>query len=285
MDTKVNYAVLGFISVLLIVLFAGAVIWWSMGFTQNEYNIYEVDMHQDVTGLSQDAPVKYNGVQVGYVSSMSLNLSNPQEVILLLRIKQGIPITTSTVATLMTQGVTGIAYIGLSARSPNAPLLKAEPGQQYPIIPTEPSLLLQLSSIVKDASTELTALSDSMQTMLTSENAQNFKTILANLAAVSTLLAQNDQAMQAMFVKSNEILTNTTEATRQLPVLLREADQSFKQLAILTQNANEATPQFMMLLNRLNVISQNLVTITRTMQQNPGVLVRGTELPPLGPGE
>ena len=242
-------------------------------------------MYQEVTGLSVKAPVKYNGVEVGYIDSVKLNLNNPQQVVILLKIKDGTPITTSTVATLMTQGITGIAYMGLSAKSPKAPPLMAKAGERYPVIPTVPSLLLQLSSIVKTASTDATNISMSIQNMLTPENAQNFKIILSNLATVTQVLAQNEATMETMFTNSKQILANTAIATEQLPSLMQEAQRSIQQLDILTQNASTITPDIILLIDRLNQIGQNLSVVSAEMKQNPGVLVRGTKLPPLGPGE
>ena len=109
METKVNYAFVGaFVLVLGAALVAG-VLWLATGgMMQKKYAPYLAVENESVAGLNLNAPVKYNGVDVGKVEVIRLDPHNPERVILLFAIERGTPIKTDTVAILKTQGLTGI---------------------------------------------------------------------------------------------------------------------------------------------------------------------------------
>jgi phospholipid/cholesterol/gamma-HCH transport system substrate-binding protein len=81
---------------------------------QQKYELYLAVEEESVAGLNPSAPVKYSGVEIGKVRSITLDPQDPQRVDLLLAIAQGAPIKQDTVAVLKAQGLTGIAYVDLS---------------------------------------------------------------------------------------------------------------------------------------------------------------------------
>jgi phospholipid/cholesterol/gamma-HCH transport system substrate-binding protein len=256
LDTKINYTMVGFIVVALATFFGLFLLWWTSSFNRQVYNTYVVYM-SDVAGLANQAPVRYNGVLVGKVNKIQLDTENPEQVIVYLRIVQGTPVTTSTVASLASQGITGVPYINLTAKAPNAPPLVALSGQPYPVIPSEPALMAQALQTVKEAATDFKEVSQSLKGIFDQQNTQNFKTILQNLST----------------------------ASKQMPQMVTEIRQSAQQVSTLTSNVNQAMPSALELLDRLNAVSGNLETVTGEMKQNPSILVRGTNGPALGPGE
>src|ERR1700728_394360 len=119
METNVSYTVVGAFVITLLTATILAIIWLSSGFSFDQYSTFMVYMQESVTGLSIDSPVELNGVNVGTVSSITLNRKNPQLVELLLSIRNDTPLTKGTVATLNTRGFTGIAYLALKDKSTN----------------------------------------------------------------------------------------------------------------------------------------------------------------------
>ena len=63
-------------------------------------------------------------------------------------IERGTPVKEDTVAILQTQGLTGIAYVELTAGRRNSPPLVARPGEEFPVIRAGPSLLTRLETSV-----------------------------------------------------------------------------------------------------------------------------------------
>jgi phospholipid/cholesterol/gamma-HCH transport system substrate-binding protein len=264
MDTKAHYTVVGLVVVILGAALAATIVWLSVGLDRPVYNTFAVYTNQSVSGLSVEAPVRFNGVNVGYVKDISLNPENAQQVVLTLQVKTTTPITTSTVATLDSQGITGIDYIALRAKTANAPLMQIHNEPPYPSIPAEPSLLVQLSSLLKDTSSEFKGVSGSIQNVLDAENAENIKEILTHLNLITGNLAQNEAALES---------------------LIQNANQAAIQLNQATAMAREGMIPAISMINHLNTISGNLEVFSENVKENPSILVRGQTRGPLGPGE
>ncbi len=285
MNTKAHYTIVGLMVVILGAAIIAAVVWLSVGWDRPVYNTFLVYMDQSVSGLNIEAPVRYNGVTVGYVKAMDLNPKNAQEVVVTLQIKEGAPITTSTIATLTSQGITGIAYIDLSAKTPNAPLLKTRAYPPYPVIPAEPSLMVQLSSLVKDASVQFHGVSESVQTVLDAQNAANIKQILVNLSSLTQSLAANQAQLNSIIQSSAQTMQNTAVASQQFPELIKNLNQSAISLNQAAGLARAGMIPAVSLLNHLDAISGNVEVFSEELKDNPAILVRGKAEGPLGPGE
>ena len=117
-----NYAVVGaFVLALGAVLVAGILWIASGGAFQKKYDHYLAIMEESVSGLNLNAPVKYNGVEVGKVRSIALDPVKPQNVRLVFAIERGSPIKQNTLAVLKTKALTGIATAKRKAARPVGP--------------------------------------------------------------------------------------------------------------------------------------------------------------------
>src|SRR3990167_7348817 len=178
----------GVIVVLLTSILLSSALWLSIGFDKKRHSIYSVDMTEAASGLSEDSPVKFNGVKVGQVKKISLNHKDPRKVRLLLAIEAGTPITISTTATLVAQGITGSTYVGLSASSASLTPLRKARHQPYPIIPASSSLFSQLDHMLKEVSQNINAVSRDIKKIFDPKNAANISKILANAQIVTDIL-------------------------------------------------------------------------------------------------
>ncbi len=265
MDTKVNYALVGTFVIGLIAVVVLAVIWLSSGFGGKEYSTYQINMQEAVTGLSVDATVEYNGVNVGNVKSIKLHRKDPQSVELLIDVRDDTPITLGTIATLGTRGLTGITYISLKDKGDDLRPLKTSKGEEYPIIQTSPSLLLQLNTGLQKLTESISQVSDSFKGLFDKQNLQSIKAILLNLQKISATISANNE-------KLNSILLNTSLATQRFPHMMQTLEA-------------ETLPETNRLIANLGTITDNLSGISQEIQENPSVLLRGKKPQPLGPGE
>lgn len=300
MDPKANYTVVGIFVIILSLVFVGIALWLSTGGEGKRYHTYLAYMSEAVSGLNVRAPVKYNGVQVGYVDQITLNPRDPQEVRLALKIQEGTPITESTRATLMSQGITGLTYVGLKAESASAPALKSKPGEAYPVIKTVPSLLFQLDKIVKRVTENVNAVTRDIREVLDQENRENFKKSLVNIRNVTDMLADNTQKLNEIITDTKTLMANTSKASVQFPKAtteLRETLSSLREMGNSVSNAGkqgtialrslsqETLPSTQVLIEHLNSVAGNLDTLTQELKRNPSVIIRGKTPPPKGPGE
>lgn len=304
MESKTNYTSVGLMVVILTAAFVACALWLSVGFNQKKYTIYAVYFHEAVSGLSLESPVKYNGVQVGNVLKISLSRSDPQEVQILLNIEAGTPITTSTYATLISQGITGTTVIGLTASSSDLTPLRKIPQEPYPIIPTKPSLFNQLDSVLKEVSENVNSVSLKFKEIFDEQNINNLKKTLSNLQSFTSMMAENNSNINRSLQNSDILLRNMADASKDLPDVVRDLKKSLNQLtseisaagesvtqtmtvgkSALTKINEQALPPAINLLRKLNTIAANLEQVSAQLRQNPSVIIRGTTPPKLGPGE
>ncbi|EKD73077.1 MAG: ABC transport system periplasmic substrate binding protein [uncultured bacterium] len=272
MDTQVNYAVVGAFVIVLFAAVVLSIIWLSSGFSMEKYTIYEVFMQEAVTGLSTEATVEYNGVAVGTVESITLDKANPHIVDLLLSIKANTPVTEGTFASLNTRGLTGITFLALKDKGTDIKPLKAKSGQSYPVIKTAPSIFLQLDTALGKLNDSVQRVSESLQSLLDKDNLHSIKQILENLNRVSGTLSNNSQKLTA-------IMNNTARASQNLPFFI---EASANTMQILQR---QTLPETNRVISNLVVITDNLSELSRELERNPAVLIRGQEPQTQGPGE
>lgn len=272
MDTNVNYTLVGAFVIFLVSAIVFSIIWLSSGLSVMQYSRYLIYSQESVSGLSLDAPVEYNGVNVGSVTDISLDRANPHIVKVLLNINSSTPVTKGTVATLTTKGITGVAFIALKDTGSDLTPLVAQNGSPYPVIPTSPSIFMRLDFALTKLSKNLQSVADSMSALLDKENLKSFKDILANLDHLTSTLSDNSE-------KLNTLIMNTARASQQLTPLLQSGTTTMKTLELQT------LPTTYRLLSNLNDVVRTLNEVSTQLKQNPSMLLRGTATPPPGPGE
>lgn len=306
METKANYTLVGIFVIVLLIITIVMGLWVSTGLENIHYKTYLVYTNESVTGLSTNAPVKYNGVTVGFVSEIELNLKNPQQVILTLQIKPEVPITETTRAILMEQGITGIAYIGLRTGEP-APLLKARKNQPYPVIATTPSFLGRLDSTIENLSGNLSDMSRRVKMLLSKKNIQLLQDSLMNIKQISGNLANNSDNISSSLNHFNIFMKNSAHASQSFPELLKaikETSASIQQLSTDLQRtshtinqtaeqssvavqsfSNSLLPETYQTMHHINKLSKHLSQLTQELEENPSMILKGKTTAKPGPGE
>ncbi|MDX2164938.1 MAG: MlaD family protein [Gammaproteobacteria bacterium] len=218
MESRVNYGLVGLFVILLGIAAIIFPLWLSSGLSRVSYDYFRVYMTESVDGLSPNAPVKYNGVNVGNVAKIEINLKNTQQVKLLLKIEEGTPITTNTTATLRSQGVTGVAYIGLNGGSlVGAQPLTVQAGKKYPVIPSTPSTMVRIDTAVTHLLSNMDTLSKQLSSTLSPQNQLLLKQTLQDMNQLGgQRLPETLTQMQG--VLSN--LQNITQEVKQNPSVL-----------------------------------------------------------------
>ncbi len=307
MESKVNYTVVGLFVVLLSTALIIIGLWLSAARHDIQYTAFQVYVDEAVSGLNKQAPVKFNGVSVGYVSNVEINPHNLQQVILTLMVEDDIPITITTVATLKSTGLTGMTYVGLTAHSAKAPLLKAKPGQNYPVIPSTPSLLVRVSDAVRDATENLNSITEKFQEVFSYKNTQAFEQTLENIDKFTQSLSDNSQNIDASLKSMRTLLANSANASKNLPKITERLDTTLNYIestAHRLSNAStavsetmrassdaiktlkqQAIPSSISTLQEIENMSSNIESLSKELKRDPSMLLRGKKHARLGPGE
>ena len=299
-----------------------AVLWLASGGNlQKKYDLYLAILEESVAGLNLNAPVKYNGVDVGKVQSIQLDPVNPERVQLIFAIERGTPIKVDTVAVLKTQGLTGIAYVELDGGAKNAAPLVATGQQKYPVIQTKPSLSTRLENILTTVLAKLDNTSSNIDSLLSRENQEAFKSILADIAIVSKTIASRKAEIDTGIANAARAADNTARATQKLNPIVDKIEPVIDQLNITIAQINrsavaiekagneaaiastsagktvtsvganierystETLPEVQRLLAELNELSTSLKRLIEQTERDPASLLRGRSTVPDDPGE
>jgi phospholipid/cholesterol/gamma-HCH transport system substrate-binding protein len=304
----VNYPLVGAFVLLLGAVLLAIVLWLASGRAfQQKYDLYLAVSDESVAGLNLNAPVKYNGVDVGQVRDIRLDPANQERVNLLFAIEQGTPIKEDTVAVLKTQGLTGIAYVELSGGSRDSPLLRASGQNKYPLIPTKPSLIARLENALSSLLAKLDSTSSSINAILSDANKAAFASALADIAAISRTVAARKDELDAGIASAARTFENASRASAQAgPAIERisRASDAIEKMgnevartsasagrtmdsagADISRFTAETLPELERLFSELNVLAGSLRRLSDQTERNPSGLLFGRTAVPAGPGE
>ncbi len=303
-----NYPLVGlFVLVLGAVMIVGALWLASGGALQKKYDLYLAVMEESVAGLNLNAPVKYNGVDVGKVQEIRLDPANPDRVNLLFAIEHGTPIKVDTVAVLKTQGLTGIAYVELSGGALDAPPLLASANSGYPQIRTKPSLSARLENVLTSVLAKLDSTSNNINAILSDENRAAFRSALADITAVARTIAARKETLDAGISNAGRTLENAARVSARVePVIdrLQRSAQAIENMgnevaktsasagttvnsvgADVKRFTAETLPALERLLGELSVLTTSLRRLSEQTERDPRGLLFGRKPVAPGPGE
>lgn len=324
MESKVNYTLVGLFVIILAIAIVAVAAWLTAATDARAYERYRVYVNESVAGLNLNASVKYKGVDVGEVSSIDLAPEKPDQVELILRIEKGTPIREETMAKLVSQGITGLAYVELSGGGTSPPLT-AEDEDELPVIKSGPSLVARAEEAFNNLYVRLDELLseknlssfaqtlDNLQTIsaAVAASTDRIETILADVETVTSTLAanrnnldqaldgaartfQNSAAISAELNARLEALTNQVDAAlgavETAGTTLTDVGEEFvnfvdKGRGGLNQLAQTTAPALNELLANLERLAATLESFTRGLDRNPRRLLFGGPSRAPGPGE
>ncbi len=114
METKANYAIVGFFALIVIAAAFGFVYWMAQYGRGGPMEELVIRIPGSANGLSVGSPVRFNGISIGTVRSLAIDAEDPQFSVAFTEVSADAPIYRSTKAILEIQGLTGAAYVELS---------------------------------------------------------------------------------------------------------------------------------------------------------------------------
>ena len=306
--------------VFVLAIAAAILVWanWLAG-SPVQRDKYRVVSLRPITGLNEQAQVRYRGIDAGRVTSIRLDKANPNRILIGIEVNKDVPITRGTYAQLGLEGITGIAYVHLlddySSREPPA---RGRDG--VPEIHLRPSFLDALfdngEAVLRDGRallTEMTKLVNEENRERIGRSLQHLEKLLAKLETqLPGFIERTDERVQAWMNEKNRrnvegMLANMNEATRDLPALVEETRQLVRDARALSaqaaQLATEATslaresqgtvhevrvttlPKVNALADSVERSARRVGELAETLERKPDSLLWGHDKTPPGPGE
>ena len=243
MEREANYAAVGAFVLVVALVAALFVYWYSGNRVHRAYERYEIYFNGSVSGLEQGAAVRYLGVRVGRVIDLRIDPRDAGRVEVVAAIQSTTPISPRTVAELNLQGVTGLLYIDLQQSARPAP--PAVPSLKYPVIRSAPSQFDVFMAQLPRLSAAAGGVIERLNRLLSDHNIDDVSRSLDNLSQASTSLPQAVQNVNALLVQ------------------LRTATAELAATAKSTRNVMDtAGPQVVSTVRRLRTVADNLAQAT-----------------------
>jgi phospholipid/cholesterol/gamma-HCH transport system substrate-binding protein len=222
MEREANYVAVGAFVLLVAVMAALFVYWYSDARDQRDYIRYEIYFDGSVSGLSEGGQVRYLGVDVGRVVRIRLDRRAADRVQVIADIDSSAPISEQTLAELSLQGVTGLLYIDLLQSRPGAPserLMDKIQSENYPVIRSIHSNFDLFLSSLPELAARAGELATRANRLLSDDNIAAFSRLATSLERASSSLPQAARDAGALIAE----LRSATAESREVIAQVRSA--------------------------------------------------------------
>lgn len=193
METKANHIVIGLFAVGTIIMSFVFVVWIGQIQLSREYTTYDLYFRGSVSGLSVASDVRYNGISVGSVKAIHLDVDDPNLVRVQIQVDALTPVKVDTVAQMAFLGVTGVSFIELTGGSTGSRPILPENGRPYGVIPVQRSAIQELMETAPNIVAQSNLLLLQGAKLLSDENITRVSNTMRDLETVVKALSERDQ--------------------------------------------------------------------------------------------
>lgn len=267
MEVKVNYVVVGFFTLATII--AGFLIVFLLSVEKTpSHNLAPLKIYVpgSVSGLSKASKILFNGIPVGQITDLALDKTDPNRVVLTAMVNDETPITRSTQANIILQGLTGVGMIelhGSSLKEPRLLQLAQKNGSVASLIADSGSV----NNLINAAQKILGQAENVTQTI--KNLVQNVSTPLEesvkNVHTLTDTLAKNSGNFQKITDQTQQLLSNLNAAAKDVDSVIAKLNQQFEttnRKSLLVQAHNS----FKSIENAANNISKKVGHLSDSMQ-------------------
>ncbi|MBT8411765.1 MAG: MCE family protein, partial [Octadecabacter sp.] len=189
METRANYILIGAFTLAGIFGLVGLFLWFARVELDQRFSYYDVRF-TSVSGLSEASDVRFSGLPVGQVVDVRLSPDRDGTILVRLEVDADTPVRSDSIATIESQGVTGVSYVLIGPGTPSAPLVEATDAVPVPEITAGRSVFQSLSEDAPQLIEETLKVVEDLGTILGGDNQERFDRILNNVEGASETFAQ-----------------------------------------------------------------------------------------------
>jgi phospholipid/cholesterol/gamma-HCH transport system substrate-binding protein len=294
METRANYILIGLFTILGFLGMLAFSLWFARVELDRQFAYYDVKF-TSVSGLARASDVRFAGLPVGQVVEVRLSPDNDGSILVRLEVAQDTPVRAGSVATIESQGVTGVSFVGISPGEVGEPLLRDVSTLEVPEIPAGRSMLQSLSEDAPALVEEVLAVVRDISGLINSENVGRVDSILINLERASEGFAQSLDdfsvvagAISGFAIEISNFNVMLEDVTSQAQQLFTTADQtiaSIQDLARETQTTMETGTKTLEQTTQTMATAQTYITedLARTTKElSDGLLETRAQIATLG---
>lgn len=297
METRARYVLVGVFTLLSFLAALGFTLWLAKVQVDRAYTQYDI-VFDTVAGLGQASAVRYNGVTVGKVVSIALDREDAARVRVRIEVDATTPIREATIATLATQGVTGVAFVALEGGSADSPRLRVEPPAEVAVIASKPSVLQDLLTEAPDLLAEANSLMRDFRAFATPENRAAIAEILRNVESATARIDNVAMRTEAILMRAEGTLSQADAAllaaqgafasaddliASDLPAILRGLEAAVSSFGRAASGFDDFTrsglPQFSSFATEARSLVANINALTSRISSDPGRFLLGNQTP------
>lgn len=231
MENKSHAMAAGSFVLVLAVLLAGLTLWLTRD--RHDYTEYELSTADAISGLQNQATVRYKGVSVGKVTNITFDDVQKGNVLIRIAVDSKAPVSaTGTYGMLGYQGVTGIAHIQLDDMTEPLQTAMALGDSGITRLPMKSSPLSVLADQGMTILSKVDEATKRINQLLGDENQERFSTLLGNLSEAAGNVSDVTRAMHTT------LREQVTPAVQQFPAMAQDARKAMQAMEKAGQEAS-----------------------------------------------
>jgi len=238
METKANYVAVGAFVLACVIGLVVTILWLAGVQYSQEYAYYQANFKGPVTGLGKGTVTRYNGIDVGRITALEFDPSDPSRVIVTMQVQPNLNIRNDSTASIESQGLTGGTYVEISGGTATAPLLVAQGDQRYPVIRTSQSTFAQLEQTAPQVVAKLNVAASRLNDLLNDNNRRAIADVLANLDETTQVLARRSADIDATIGNANKTMANLNQASQDIKPTLEHLDLTVQKYGKVADDAD-----------------------------------------------
>lgn len=225
METRANYVIVGIFTIAA-VLAAFAFVYWTAAISdRGETALLRFRIPGSASGLTPGSAVLFNGVRVGSVTRVYIDVTNPSAAIADAQVDRVTPVTKSTQAVIGLAGLTGTANIEMNGGSLNEENLFAEAAQGGRVaeIVANPSAVTNLLQTAQQIFERADKIMDDIQGFTADAKQPLLKTV-QNAQTFTDALARNADGIDKFLASVSALSTELQGVSGKLDGVIKEVE-------------------------------------------------------------
>ena len=266
MERQANFALVGALSLALLIGALVFVVWLAQYSFNQHYDLYRINFHGPVSGLSVGGEVQFNGIKVGEVTRIELDPEDANLIHTDVQIQARTPVRVDSVATAASQGITGVKFVQISPGTRGRPLLREASRVRRPEIQAGrgrmEGIVQDAASLMRDGALALAR----VNTILSEGNIRTLSQAMGDIGAITSEMRAN----RAMFANINSTferldraapdLQATAAATRR--TMGGGAQGTLGQISVAATELRRAIGDMRLLITRVDGSANQISTTT-----------------------